>query len=464
MVTHDAISGSWIRWVFLVVICSNGMQYGVTRYILVPIQDQLMDWYDINAVEYNLLMTLYSFPNILCSIMCGILIDKFGVRKILSLSWFVILIGLIIIFISCISKDYIQLCIGRTIAGIGNEGLSISLKLYAIQFFNKREYGIVFGVYLAFISLGTGINTIMSYQIYLWFGIVYSIAIALIIAPFLAIPLFTLMYLETYKWKTNHCNKNKMETESTKLIETPTDSNKNTKKFKLKHIKTLSIYYWILLTGFVIWCGAAQASLNIAVSFLRHMFDVSYSFATTMSLFTNSITVISYLLSGFLSSKLGKLTDMLLFANIVGFVGHYIYGWINNHIFWAFFGGALRSMSLGFTYPVVWAGVSLLVDTNVRGTAYGFATSIRFGVIAVSYVMVGILTNDSQDGKSKYIKVQFYIVMLVIVSSIFYIILFILDIKYNNSVLRILHSNENEKSEGTEKEKDVDISMQKMSV
>ena len=53
------------------IICANGLSYGINRYVLVPIQDQLIDW-------YNLLMTLYSWPNVLFSMICGILIDKFS--------------------------------------------------------------------------------------------------------------------------------------------------------------------------------------------------------------------------------------------------------------------------------------------------------------------------------------------------------------------------------------------------
>ena len=170
----------------------------MNRYVLVPIQDQLMEWYAINAVQYQLLQTLYSWPNMICSILCGILIDKFSVRKILCVSWVILLIGLILIFISSFSSDYIMLCVGRTITGIGNEGLSISLKLYVIHFFQTREYGIVFGVYLAFISFGNGLNSFVSFQIYQWFDIKHSMAIPLVVAPIVSIPLFIVMFIESY--------------------------------------------------------------------------------------------------------------------------------------------------------------------------------------------------------------------------------------------------------------------------
>ena len=401
----------------------------MNRYVLVPIQDQLMEWYAINAVQYQLLQTLYSWPNMLCSILCGILIDKFSVRKILCISWIITVIGLVLIFLSSFPRDYLFLCIGRTVTGIGNEGLSISLKLYVIHFFEPREYGIVFGVYLAFISCGNGLNSFFSYKVYQWFDLTHSVAIPLVVAPLVSMPLFIAMFLETYYWSND---RGAGDSESTHLITTNRDPQRQ--RFNLKQIRSLPLPFWMLLSGFVIWCGAAQVALNISVSFLHHTFGVSYAFATTMGFLTAALTVGAYISSGVLSSRFGHIVEMLIFADITGLCGHYIFGWINGNIAWLFVGATLQSLSFGFTYPTVWAAIPLLVEDNVKGTAYGFATAIRFGTIAVSYVVAGVLT-DPDDGKRKYIDVQLMLVLLVAVSMVFYVSLWIFDIQCNGSTL-----------------------------
>ena len=158
------IETSWLRWVICIVVCWSGMSYGINRYNLVPIQDQLIAAYSISAVEYNLLMSMYSWPNIVFAITCGVLVYKFGVRKMLCLSRFLTLLGLATIVYSSLDYDYTTLSMGRVNVGIGNEGLSLCLKLYLIGFFKSKEYSIVFALYLTFITLGSGFNTLAGYQ------------------------------------------------------------------------------------------------------------------------------------------------------------------------------------------------------------------------------------------------------------------------------------------------------------
>ena len=124
----------------------------------------------------------------------------------------------------------------------------------------------------------------------------------------------------------------------------------------------------------------------------------------------------------------------------MGIISGYILGWLRYGIVMALIGSILSSISFGFTYPVVWAAISVLVDETVKGTAYGFATAIRFGGIAISYVIVGVLTKE-EDSETKYINAQIYMVLLIVLSMMFYILLYIMDIKCNNSILKINESD-----------------------
>eukprot|EP01084_Bolivina_argentea_P131593 232251_1 len=431
----ENIKRSRMRWVFGITICSSGMCYGINRYVLVPIQDQLIDHYSIDPIGYNLLMTLYSWPNVFFSMCCGVLVDLFGVRKILLLSWILAFIGLSCISYSSIIEHYILLCIGRTIVGIGNEGISMTVKLYAIEFFPTHEYASVFAIYLAFVSFGGGLNVFISYRIYEWFNINYSMAFPLALAPFIFTPLCAVMFIEKAYYKKKM---NKITDQEYNQLVTPKTHVENDNKFSLWDIKLFSKYFWILLAAFVVWCGSIQSSLNIGISFLHHMFGYSYSFATTIATIGTGIQVIAYLLGGKITTVFGRKCEMLLFASICSFIAGYIYGWVNNHIFWAFFGQFMFSISLGFTYPVVWASIPLLVIDRIKGTAFGFATAIRFFTIGICYVGVGFLTNE-EDGNTKYIDVQIFVLGLIAISTMIYLLLYYMDNKYNNGCLRKVH-------------------------
>merc|ERR1740131_852643 len=103
-------------------------------------------------------MSLYSWPNIVSSLVCGLLVDKLGIRRILSLSWIITVAGLAVILYSTVQQRYLIIAIGRVVVGIGNEALSLTVKLYLIQFFHSKDYSIVFAVYLVCVSLGARFN------------------------------------------------------------------------------------------------------------------------------------------------------------------------------------------------------------------------------------------------------------------------------------------------------------------
>ena len=124
------------------------------------------------------------------------------------------------------------------------------------------------------------------------------------------------------------------------------------------------------MTAFVIYCGAVQSSLNIGVSFIHHMFGYSYDYATTIAVFSTAIQVIAYLFSGNFTTHFGNKCEILLLSCVIGFCGGYIYGWINDNDFWAWFGASLNGISIGFSYPIVWAAIPTLVIDRVKGTAY----------------------------------------------------------------------------------------------
>ena len=268
---------SWIRWIILIIICIIAVPHAFNRHVLVPIQDQLIEWYNINDIQYNLLMTLYAWPNFIFCVVCGILIDRFGVRIILILSWIVVMIGLGILVYSSVIKQYLLLCISRIIVGIGNESLSIACRIYVIEFFNRNEFALAFGVFVAFGGFGTGLNTLIGYQTYEAHGIVFAISLPLIIGSCVCLPLFGLMYYERY-WFTES-----KELETKGLIETShNDTNNQNRKFRLKDVVRLNRYYWVLLAGFTLWTASAGSFLNISVSYVHHMFGLSYDLSSTL--------------------------------------------------------------------------------------------------------------------------------------------------------------------------------------
>ena len=131
---------------------------------------------------------------------------------------------------------------------------------------------------------------------------------------------------------------------------------------------------------------------------------------------------------------------MLICSSITAIIGYYIHGWLRYGFTMALIGEFVLSLSVGLTLPIIWSAITILVDKTIRGTAYGVSTAISFGVMAISYVIVGILTNED-DGEIKYINVRVYLLLLIVVSMLFYVVLYIMDIKCNHSILKLKSIN-----------------------
>ena len=282
MTFGEVIKQSRIRWIILIMICVNATSYGFNRYVLVPIQDQLIEWYNINDIQYNFLMTLYSWPNFIFCVLCGILIDRFGVRIILCLCWITIMIGLGLLLYSSVIREYFLLCIAEVLIGVGNEGFSLAVKLYVVTFFNRNEYGLVFGVYIAFLTLGNGLNGFIRYRAYESVGIIFSMSLSLIVTPIVCSPLFGLLCYDKFWFIESN------ERETKELIDNPTIESKNdSNKFRFNDIVKLNRHYWVLLGGSTFWRASTLAFVNISVSYFHHMFGFSYNLASTLILIRN---------------------------------------------------------------------------------------------------------------------------------------------------------------------------------
>ena len=146
------------------------------------------------------------------------------------------------------------------------------------------------------------------------------------------------------------------------------------------------------------------------------------------------------MLSGLISLKIVRKVDMLICGSITAIIGIYIYGWLTYGTIMALIGALFSSLSYGLTFPVIHSAIPILVDDTTKGTAYGVVAAMSSGTLAISYFIVGMLTNDV-DGEIKYINVRVYLLILLILSMLIYMLLYIMDIKCNNSILKLNEPN-----------------------
>eukprot|EP01084_Bolivina_argentea_P012785 23939_1 len=414
------------HWLLLAVFCLAVLAYGTNRYGLIPIQDQIIDYYDISDIDYNLLQSLYSWPNVVTCVVCGILCDKFGVNTMLFSSWSIMIIGDIIVILSAQNTYtfYWLLCIGRTIIGIGCESFNIAGKVFCWNQFNPKKHGVIFGIINATAALSSAANNIFIYQIYkLVNSIQITFLIQVIIIVCVSIPLFVYIFYNKQKESISSS-----ESDTTNLLKPETKN-----KFYVSDIKSLSLYYWMLLLSYCFLEVSVQSFSNIGVSFYHHMYGYSYSLSSILASTPTFVAVIGMPLFGYITDKYGMKCRFMICSGMIMIIVHWSLGWLHIDIILTVITLFLFGVAVSMLYPVIWSAIPIVVNANIIATALGVITSFRFVCLAIGYILVGVLTQPN-DGNGKYENVQYFEMCTALLSVIFAILLFKLDQKNGNKL------------------------------
>ena len=113
---------------------------------------------------YSQLYSICSYPNVIFSLLFGVMIDKFGINKIL-ITWLIVLTaGQAIITVIAYTPfkkhlfKYILILVGRLVFGIGKESLGIWLFVWLYNWFYAQEYAFAYGCTIAVMRIGTVTN------------------------------------------------------------------------------------------------------------------------------------------------------------------------------------------------------------------------------------------------------------------------------------------------------------------
>lgn len=80
----------------------------------------------LSTVQYNLLYSIYSLPNIVLPLIGGLIVDKMGVRVGTFVFSLILVVGQAIFMIGCTYENYPTMMAGRFVFGLGGECLVVS--------------------------------------------------------------------------------------------------------------------------------------------------------------------------------------------------------------------------------------------------------------------------------------------------------------------------------------------------
>jgi MFS family permease len=140
------------RWIILVAIgiaCYGG--YYAFDYIgpLAPLLSRQLHFSDS---DIGFLQAVYSLPNIVAMLVCGVIIDRLGTRKSLSIFAVLIFAGLAI---TALSPRLGIMAAGRLLVGTGGEALALTANVGVARWFWHDDLSLGFGLRASAARLGS---------------------------------------------------------------------------------------------------------------------------------------------------------------------------------------------------------------------------------------------------------------------------------------------------------------------
>ncbi|GJQ13631.1 hypothetical protein GpartN1_g5422.t1 [Galdieria partita] len=120
----------------------------------------------LSATEFNLLYSVYAWPNVVLVFLGGFFIDTFGSRPCSVVLSLITLIGQLITTTGVFCKSFKLLLVGRFLFGSGSESLNVCQSTIVSHWFQGSELAMAFGFSLTVSRLGSIIafNILPSYS------------------------------------------------------------------------------------------------------------------------------------------------------------------------------------------------------------------------------------------------------------------------------------------------------------
>jgi MFS family permease len=140
------------RWIvlFAMSVAVYGSYYAFD-YIgpLAPVLSRQLHFSDS---QIGLLQAVYSFPNIVAMLICGVVIDRIGTRRSMAIFSVLVFAGLAI---TAVSPRIGIMASGRLLVGAGAEALALASNVAIARWFWRDDLSLGFGIRSVFLRLGS---------------------------------------------------------------------------------------------------------------------------------------------------------------------------------------------------------------------------------------------------------------------------------------------------------------------
>ena len=367
----------------------------------------------IDKTEYELFYSLYSWPNVILSVIGGYLLDRvFGHRLGALLFSSILCVGQLIFALGGHFGSFYLMCAGRFVFGLGGESLAVTQNTYAVVWFKGKELNLVFGLLLSVSRLGSTFAMVTLGPIFRSLvGANFGRTTALGFCLDLGVLICVLSLLGAVVLGL-------LDKRAEKIVENRIVNQEG--PIKLKDILHFPLSLWVIF--FI--CAFYYVSVFPFISLGLVFFQQKYGESSYLASSTNSAV---YIVSAVVSPLCGILIDKTGLSVFWVTVGTLLTLLAHSLLAFTFILPLGIMIIMGFAYSILasslWPLVGYLVNENALGTAYGIMQAIQNAGLAIIAIVAGILLD--QYG---YLVLELFFCMCLCVTLLLCITLYFLDL------------------------------------
>ena len=411
------------RYIILIFLCymQGSAIYATEK--LGGIENTIIQVMRIDATQYNLLFSAYTWPNIILCLIGGIVIDRFlGLSRGLVLVILLSLLGEIIFVVGAFIDNFVVMLIGRFILGSGVELLLLVINAYQAVWFLGKEISFAMSLGTGTCRLGGAIGLIVPQLIYDSFHFIsnpnYRLAATLmvgVLAMILSLICCVMIIL--------------LDKRGAKLLER---EKLQIKKITLRDIKDFSISFWLIAIAITIYYPVVYSFTGIGQLFLVNKYRLSIIEASVANSLVFAAVVFLIPLIGILADIFGYNAAWAQFGVVIGIVCHLMYATSTGESYIPYLIGILYSVSYSFFGIAIYPVPALIVQEHQLATAYGFVKSSY----SIGYTVISIITGIIIDYAGYFFMSIYYLLLLYIVFIVL-IVLWVMEVMSKESKINI---------------------------
>lgn len=280
----------------------------------------------MNDVEYQLLYSMYSFPNIILPLFGGYFIDKIGKRTGIIVFACIVAVGQFIFAVSTHAAQSSEgfgkflMVLGRFIFGIGGENLAVTESSYIASWFKGKELSLALGIDLCVTKIAAAINDDTQPFFYTnsgnhlsmgyWFG--FILCLISIGAGYIIVIIDT-----------------RAETTAPKLTSLPEPGSKEEEEdigsdeVKLGDFKRFKKPYWLLAMNCLFIYMSFMSFMNVGSDFMINRFNIELKEAGAILALPYTLSAIITPFAGYLIDLIGMKSQFLVASSSLFMLGHF---------------------------------------------------------------------------------------------------------------------------------------------